>query len=363
MEEKKWGVIMRTINISEAQPGMTLARTIINSNLIVVLAENTLLSAVHITRLKFLGIQTLSVKDEYDLSPQNSIVQSMLSRSHAFATDYQEVLRVVEEIFQTTIQTRSVPAAKMKDIVSASITPMVKQSGVMDYLYDLKHINHSVYNHSLRVSILSGVLAKWLQYNDTAIKDVILAGFLHDIGKTQLEQRIVEKNIENLSEEDYDTYMQHTTNGYHLLSENNELPDGVKRAALQHHEKMDGSGFPFNAGGDEIHAYAKIVAVADLYDNITTEREGFIKNTPFTAMAKLSESMFSELDPEVCMAFLLNVQQVFIGSTVLLSNQARGTIIQYPNDYASLPLVRLSTGEVVDLNHQTDVKIIEYNPA
>lgn len=353
---------MRSIDISKVQPGMTLARTIINDNMIVVLAENTLLSMAHITRLKFLGIQTIHIKDSYDLNPQNLIVQSMLSRSHAFARDYQTVLKSVEELFAITEKTKEVPAVKMKKMVGETLSPMAKESGIIDYLYDLKHINNSAYNHSLRVSILSGVLAKWLHYSDAAINEVILAGFLHDIGKTQLDQKIMEKNVENLTDTEREIYMQHTLDGFHLLAENPDLPDGVKRTTLQHHERIDGSGFPFNSYDLEIHDYAKIVAIADLYDNMTTEREGFLKQTPFSAMQKIRKQMFTDLDPKVCMAFLLNVQQSFIGSSVLLSDKTKGTIIQYPNDYAGLPVIRLTSDEVIDLNFHPELSVIEYNP-
>lgn len=354
---------MRNISISEVQPGMTLARTIINDSMIVVLAENTFLSVAHITRLKFLGIESLYIKDAYDLSPQNSIVQSMLSSSHAFVADYQEVLSVAEDIFAITGKSKSIPVKKAKDLVHHSIIPMVKKSGAIDYLYELKHLDNSTFNHSLRVSILAGVLAKWLQYSEDAIQDVILAGFLHDIGKMQLDKSIIEKNIENLTETEREIYIQHTLNGSHLLSADKTISEGVQRAALQHHENMDGSGFPFGSHNEDIHVYAKIVAVANIYDNITTEREGFLKQTPFSALEEITQKMFTSLDPKICIPFLLNVQQVFIGSKVLLSNKEKGAIIQYAKDFAALPLVQTDAGEIIDLNLRSDLKIVEYNPS
>jgi len=354
---------MRQININEVQPGMTLARTIINDNMIVVLAENTLLSQAHITRLKFLDVGTVCVKDDYDLDPREMLVQSMLNRSNGFVKEYQEVLVVVEKLFNEIAKNKEIPIKKVKKIVEDSITSMVHQSGAIDYLYELKSMDNSTYNHSLRVSILAGVLAKWLHYKEADIQDVIFAGFLHDIGKTQLDKKIIEKNIENLSEEEKEIYMQHTVEGYKILSENPDLSDGVKRTVLQHHERMDGSGFPFNLEGDDIHEYAKIVAIADIYDSITTEREGFLKQTPFSALSFIRKEMFQILDPKVCMPFIINVQEAFIGSKVLLSDKTRGAIIQYAKDYAALPLIRLTTGEIVDLNKQPELSIIEYNPA
>lgn len=353
---------MQRLNISEVRPGMTLARTVINENLIVVLAENTFLTHAHIDRLKFLGITSVYIKDAYDLSPQSSIVKAMLSSSHAFASDYQEVLSVAEDLFTTAEKTQTLPVEKAKTMIKDAVSPLIRQSGVIDYLYELKHADKSVYNHSLRVSILAGVLAKWMQYDEAAMQDITLAGFLHDIGKTQIDRGIVDKDVESLTPEEMEIYVQHTINGYHLLSANAELSEGVKKAALQHHEKTNGEGFPFNALSADIHEYAKIVALADFYDIVTTEREGFPKYTPFSAIAMITQKMFSEMDPKVCMPFLVNIQQAFLGSTVLLSDKRRGVIVQYPKDYAAMPLVSTEENEIIDLNRKTDLKIVEYNP-
>ena len=131
-------------------------------------------------------------------------------------------------------------------------------------------------------------------------KDVVLAGFLYDVGKSKFDQRLLEKNIATLEGEDYERYIQHTVDGAQILNNVAGLTEGVRLTALQHHERMDGSGFPFNIKGDDIHLYARIVAVADLYDNITVEREGYPRRTPFDAVSEIARQMYTALDPEVC---------------------------------------------------------------
>ena len=354
---------MKSLTVEELQPGMVLARTIINEEMIVILSENTLLTKAHITRLGFLNIPVVYVKDEYDLSANYQNVQAMFSRSNAFLTKYHDVVHTATEIFEVAAKDGHVPMNKTNKLVDHSLVPMVKESGVVDYLYELNHLASDVYNHSLRVSILAGVIAKWLQLPKAKTRDLILAGFLHDIGKTNFSERLLDKQVENLRGQDLEDYMKHTLDGHHILSVKPDISEGVKLAALQHHERMDGSGFPFNSSGKDIHEYARIIAIADIYDNITTEREGRVKQTPFTAIARITEDMYaSKLDAGICVAMLKHIKDVFLGSTVVLNNGKRGTIVRYPDDFATHPLISISQEEIIDLNEHKDLRIIEYNP-
>ena len=353
---------MKAITIDELQPGMTLARTIVNDDMVVVLSENTLLTKAHITRLKFLDLPTIYIKDEYELSTNFQNVAAMFNPGSAFISEYKEIVHTAKEIFDAASTDAPGAISKAENMVSTSLSPMVKQSGVIDYLLELNHMAADVYNHSLRVSILAGVIGKWLNYSQKKIDELILAGFLHDIGKTKFEERLIGKNIEYLKGEDLDAYMKHTIDGHQILRSNPDIPEGVKLAALQHHESSDGTGFPFNTTGKDIHEYAKIIALVDLYDNTTTEREGFKKETPFVAISKITASMYNKLDPSIVVPFLNHIKDSFLGSRVLLSNGLQGTIVRYEHDFGAEPMIRINQETIIDLNVQRNISIVEYNP-
>ena len=132
---------------------------------------------------------------------------------------------------------------------------------------------------------------------------------------------------------------------------------------MQHHERMDGTGFPFGSTGPDIHEYARIIMIADLYDNITTEREGYIKQTPFAAIAQITENMYTSLDPEVCVPVLTHIKDAFLGSRISLNNGEQGIIAAYPNDFAAHPFISLtSSNEIVTLKEHPELVITEYNP-
>ena len=350
---------MRAISVDDLENGMILARTIVNAKRVVVVSENTELTDAHITRLKFLKIPVVYIKDETELREDRSPI---FSRSNLFIKQYENVVGTAKSIFEEAKKTGNVPVAETNTMVQTDLLPLSRRSGTIDYLNEINHLASDIYNHSLRVSILSGVIAKWMHLDREIAKDVVLAGFLHDVGKSKFDQRLLEKNIATLEGEDYERYIQHTVDGAQILNNVAGLTEGVRLTALQHHERMDGSGFPFNIKGDDIHLYARIVAVADLYDNITVEREGYPRRTPFDAVSEIARQMYTALDPEVCIPVLTNIKNAFLGSRVLLSNHREGTITAYPHGVVPLPIVTISDDEVIDLNENTKITIVEYNP-
>ena len=347
---------MRAISVTDLKNGMILARTIVNAKRVVVVSENTELTQAHITRLKFLKIPVVYIKDETELREARSPI---FSRSNLFIKQYENVVGTAKSIFEETKRTGNVPVEETNEMVQKDILPLSRRSGTIDYLNEINHLASDIYNHSLRVSILAGVFAKWMRLDREMAKDVVLAGFLHDVGKAKFDQRLLEKNIETLEGDDYERYIQHTVDGAQILNRVAGLTEGVRLTALQHH---DGSGFPFNIKGDDIHLYARIVAVADLYDNITIEREGYTRRTPFDAVTEIARQMYTSLDPAVCMPVLTNIKNAFLGSRVLLSNHREGTITAYPHGVVPLPIVTISEDEIIDLNENTDITILEYNP-
>ena len=353
---------MRAVSAEDLKPGMLLARTIVNSDMVVVLSEDTLLTKAHITRLTFLNIPVVYIKDEYELNQNYQTVTAIFNRGNAFIKEYESVVQEARSIFAEAGKSGQIPLESTETMVQDKLAPLSKNSGVIDYVYDLNHRASDIYNHSLRVSILAGVIAKWMHFDHAKISDIILAGFLHDIGKTKFPQRLLDKNVNTLQGADYEAYIQHTVDGHHILNNVPGLSEGVKLAAMQHHERMDGSGFPFNCNGADIHEYARIIMIADLYDNITTEREGYIKQTPFAAIAQLTRNMFTSLDPTVCVPVLTHIKDAFLGSRVTLNNGEKGIIAAYPNDFAAHPIISISNDEILNLNEHPELMITEYNP-
>lgn len=132
--------------------------------------------------------------------------------------------------------------------------------------------------HALNTAILSGAVAKKMGLNEDIINDVVLAGLLHDIGKTKIPQELLSKS--NLSSYEHKTIQNHTRIGYKIIKHEMDLPENIARAALEHHENNDGSGYPMGISGDSINVETQIINVCNCFDNITSNRTEFnVKNT------------------------------------------------------------------------------------
>ncbi|WP_182186835.1 HD-GYP domain-containing protein [Pectinatus frisingensis] len=355
---------MKKVATEKLMPGMTLGRTILNDKMIVILSAGTMLTQEHIIRLKYLNIASAYIKDDFELNSNYQIADIVFNKENAFVKKYNDIVSEANELFASVAKGKNTTFESSSDNIKNSLVPTIKESGIIDYLYTLSDISDDICHHSVRVSIMSGVIGKWLRFSEGKINDLVLAGFLHDIGKTLLPERIISSRPKTLKPADYDIYIQHTINGQKILADKPNISDGVRAAALQHHEAMDGSGEPFNVSGDNIDEYARIVMVANLYDNITTEHEGEVKYTPFDAIKIISGNMFSTLDPRICVPFISNIQNSFLGSTVGLNDGRRGRVVYYPTGYSSLPIIRVDDNTVIDLNEENtdNIKIIEYNP-
>lgn len=132
--------------------------------------------------------------------------------------------------------------------------------------------------HALNTAILSGSVAKRMNLPENSIYDIVLAGLLHDIGKSKVPPEILTRN--NLSSQEQKIFQEHTVIGYKIIKVQMGLPEHIARVALEHHENNDGSGYPSGKSGDKINIESKIVNVCNYFDNLTSNRTQYqVKNT------------------------------------------------------------------------------------
>lgn len=333
------------IRVEELQYGMIVAQPVVAASGKVLLRQGAFLTERLIRKIAHWQVAYVDIVLPYHTC------------SAQFTRLYKDTLHSIAATFEKVRIFKEVPLADCRELIDNYVELLVNIVGVVDRLYKVKAHNEYTFRHSLNVAILSGILGKWLGFKGNEMKDIILAGLLHDIGKAFIPREVLNKPG-RLTPEEMMLIRKHPLYGHRLLAKNREIPESVKLAALQHHEREDGSGYPAALQNEKIHSYAKIVALADVYDAMSSERVYRAKMPPFAVVDTILDEMQEKLNTRICITFLANISRFFVGSSVLLSNGNKATIVELNDVLRMRPVVQLENGEVLDLADDRKIEIV-----
>lgn len=181
------------------------------------------------------------------------------------------------------------------------------------------------------------------------VYNIGIAGLLHDMGKSKIPSEILNKPA-RLTDEEFAIMKQHSELGYNILKEKKEFHGAISLAVLQHHEKMNGTGYPFGYASDKIVPYAKILSIADVYDALVTERP-YKKSFSQRTAVEMIMSMTAELDITAMRSFMESVILYPVDTTVSLSNGEQARVVENkPNAVLRPTVVGLKSGIVYNLS-------------
>lgn len=156
-------------------------------------------------------------------------------------------------------------------IAEEVINGVISESVVLYNIYEVFLYDKETYFHSLRVTIYSLYMGRFLRIDNEGLYKLVIGAILHDIGKTKVNKSIIRKKGK-LSSEEFGLIKAHSTLGYNIIKNEASIPFSSKLIIIEHHERLDGSGYPKKKLKDEISEFSKIVAVADVYDALTSKR-------------------------------------------------------------------------------------------
>ena len=212
----------------------------------------------------------------------------------------------------------------------------------------LKVSDEYTFKHSVDVATMAMIVGKKHGLSDKEVHDLGIAGLLHDVGKSKIPNEVLNK-AGKLTDEEFALMKQHTLFGFEILKNSNEFSDGIMRGVLQHHEKVNGRGYPLGSSADKIHPYAKIISVADIYDALVTERP-YKSGFPKGVAIEMIMSMTSELDFDAMKSFLSSVILYSVDSIVHLSNGEKAKVVENnPENCLRPKVVGISSGKIYDL--------------
>lgn len=357
---------MKRLSTLQLVPGMTVAENVLSFNQTLVIAAGTVLTDKLITKLDLYGILTIYVEDTIPdtsvvpIAPKDPSYSERIQKSpvfQQFKEDYtlnvDSFRNVINNVVEKNIQLDI-------DVLLKNSLDMIAngkgQLGILDMLHNMRNYDDSTYAHGMNVALICNVLATWLKFTPAQIELATACGLLHDIGKLLVPHDIITKPGK-LSAEEYAQIQKHPLDGYHLLLSQN-VDDHVRYAALMHHERCDGTGYPMHISGNQIDKYARIVAIADVYDAMTAARVYRGPLCPFRVIEIFESEGYQRYDAEYLLTFLNNVVNTYIQNRCRLSDGREGDIIFINKDKLSRPIVQCGR-EYVNLAEQPELSIAE----
>ena len=332
-----------------------------------VLPKGTILDEKDIKRIKAHSLYNIFVEEEMKAVPVKEEKQVRADMSYSerlrnsegfirFKQHIEENAEKLEESFKM-LANESIPldVDKLTEPVYHLFVEAGGTAGVFDMLHNLRDNSDAVYMHSLNVSLICNTLATWMRLPGDMVHIATASGLLHDIGKMLLPSEIVNKK-EKLTEYEQKIMDTHVTKGYGLVKKK-DIDVHIKNSVIMHHERRDGSGFPFHLTGPKIDEIASIVTVADVYDNLTSRRTYRAPICPFDVISGFEEEGLEKYDTNTIMTFLSNIVNTFISNRVMLNNGKTGEIIFINPDHLSKPVVKCGE-EFIDLSKHRGLSIV-----
>ncbi|MGC5324861.1 HD-GYP domain-containing protein [Brevibacillus sp. SYSU BS000544] len=348
--------------------GKLLADDVYNRNGLLLLSRGSLLNHSDVFLLQAHGIDEVSLDVITELKvlgpvgnesldePFHVQIKKLLAHTPEASQRYSEAMERTKSLFGKITEVYIPPLEQFTDAFFPLLDQVLKQTGIFHPLYLVEGSEDYTYRHSINVGILCALIAKLMKRTRDEIILLGQAGLLHDVGKMLIPQEILMKPGK-LTEEEFNLMKLHTTYGFKLLQQMEGTHDLLAQVALLHHERRDGSGYPEGRSGVFIPIEAQIVAVADTFDAICSDRIYKTRRSPYEAAQILWKATCrGQLNVEIVTRFINYIALLYVGRRAILSNGDIVEVVLIHTDEPMRPLVRKNE-QYIDLRKYRGVSI------
>ncbi|EEG76122.1 HD-GYP domain-containing protein [Dethiobacter alkaliphilus] len=327
---------MRKMPVTLLRPGMILAKSVSGSDGQLWLSAGIKLKSSYITALWRTGIPYVYVLDP--LLDDVSVPEVVSEETR------RQAIKVLKNMMKAGKKETAPSELLLDDQFSQTVESMVQQvlenKDVMLNLAEIRNADDYTFCHSVNVCILSLLTGIDLDLSRTRLERLAAGALLHDVGKIRIDSKILNKKG-SLSPDEFAEIQKHPAFGCEILSQQKNLPHEISTVVAQHHERCDGSGYPYRLHRDNIHQYARLVMVADVFDALTADRPYRTSLQPHQAIEMIM-GCGDAYDMELTRLFLNHVAAYPVGTGVRLSNGDLGLVVSNRKGLPLHPVVRIA---------------------
>lgn len=328
--------------------GKRLNRDVFTSGGVLLISVSTVLSQEHIQVLRKHGI-VLAESDVSTIGPYT------LSEEFPYTPSIENAVKHVYTTFEEVRQTKKLNMNELRQQVIPLLHEVAGTDQLLGLFAALQARDDYTFRHNVAVGAIVHMLGEWIGIPQKELMQLTTAALLHDVGKMLIPKEILNKP-ERLTDEEFVWMKNHTVHGYELLKETVGINHRQALVALQHHERMDGSGYPFGLMRDQIDLFSRIVAVADVFHAMTSKRVYRDPSPFYEILYQMEQDAFGVLDPQVTRLFIEKIMQSLIGHSVVLTDGSEGILVLiHPHD-PTRPMIQIGE-RFIDLSREVTLRI------
>lgn len=353
------------IDTRELRVGCILSKDVLSKTNRPIVLQDTiitkeLLQVLHAFLIKEVDVERTMVNGEMLLPSEGTALKDgdVASASKGTFTDaYLQSVQEYKNLFKGWQAGNQVSVPKVRELFIPLLNQALSNEQEILSLHRYSTKEEYIYHHAISVGLLSGYLAKKMNFNIGDLVQIAIAGCLCDAGMAKVPVSILEKKT-SLTREEFIEMKKHPIHSFRMLEKSSILRKEALVGILQHHERLDGSGYPKGDKGRMLHTNSRIIGLADVFHAMTSERLYRKRQSPYRGIEMIMHDDFGKFDIEAVHALMAGVIQIAIGTRVKLSNGYEGEVIFVHSQYPTRPTVKIEgLPALVDLNKERDLHI------
>ena len=322
---------MQKVLIDELIPGMILAKDIVLDDGRILLLKGFTIKPRYISKMKSYKVPFIFIEDE--MADLQTISEEIL---------YEDAFTNIKGIMENIRIDEEVDVEALKDTVQDLIHFILNDDMIFMALTGIRDIDNYTFLHSVDVCIYTIITAKSLGLDLEEIQELALAAILHDIGKCKIPMAILNKPG-MLTDDEFEIMKDHSLKGMKITRDMPDISESISTIICQHHEKWDGSGYPFGISGEDIELGARIITIADVYDALTSDRIYRKRFMPHDAAEFLLRQCKTQFDESLLQTFIESIRVYPQDSIVLLNSGEVARVLPPLDSFTIRPRVSIIT--------------------
>ena len=343
-------LIITYVLLNSVKENMILAKDVLDECGRTLLTTGTVLKSETIVLMGTYGIDAVWIQDGGKPNREVSVVKDIVN-----TTTRLKLLESIENAFYSE-KGIATQLTCLQGYVEQVVRELSGRKDVLLYLSEIRIKSEYLFLHSVNVGLFSIVIGKAMGLSEDELCILGMGGLLHDLGKTLIAHEVINKQGA-LTTQEFNIVKEHAVIGYDILKKDTQVDERIMAVALQHHERYDGRGYPHGLAGMQIHPLARIVAVADVYDALTTDRVYRLRITPYEAIEIITSGEKVHFDCEVISKFKAITVPYHIGNLVKLDNGLCASVLRLNTLDLARPVVWTVNG-MINLFDEPEVNIL-----